>query len=106
MTVLALGKVDTQIYVVGLAELKANAGSAAGQEVLVPKHLIAARYHFPQSAERCETQFLVQDQPILQLGAKHVPIQITTGGVTAQLVVCAIDAICVKGGLACSKTSE
>ena len=44
MTVLALREVNSQIYVILVAECKPNASAAAWQEVLGPKRLIAAGY--------------------------------------------------------------
>jgi hypothetical protein len=96
MTVLADSCVSAKVYVIFLIEQKSHASSAARQKILAIEQLIAAGDNFSDPSERDDTESLWQLQSILQLCGNHVPVDILACRVSAQLIICPVDAVPVE----------
>src|SRR5262249_50520593 len=86
-----------QIDVILLAQHEANACSASGKQMIRSKKLIGAGSDCADATKANEAQLPSQNQPILQLGGKHMAIEIPTSGIASKFIVRAVDAITVEG---------
>ena len=96
-TAFTLGEVGANVEVVFAAQLKSGSSAYAWQEVIGSEDLFPAGEDSSDAAEGGKAEPLREREAIFKLGGNHVTIEVATGFVSSQFVVCAIDAVGVEG---------